>query len=196
MPQTTGERSFTLTRIVSAPPDIVFTAWTDPEHLAWFYNPAMPTPTTPIQVDLRVGGVWRQQMVVDDDLQYPTGGVYLEIVPDQRLSFRWGAHGGWPELSGDSYLDAPVVTVNLRDVVEGTHLELIVRFPDQLADGVVRTLIEEGTRDGWTATIDRVARSTAITGWYAHQSHPHVDSEPADGRRHGGRPGIRGVPRG
>lgn len=68
------DRSFTLTRILAASRQAVFTAWTDPEHLAWFYNPDMPTPTTPIEVDLRVGGTWRQQMVVNGNLSYPTGG--------------------------------------------------------------------------------------------------------------------------
>lgn len=42
----------------------------------------MPTPTTPIEVDLRVGGMRKQQMVVNENLSYPTGGIYLEIVPD------------------------------------------------------------------------------------------------------------------
>ena len=161
--QTGTERSFTLTRTLQAPRNLVFKAWTDPEHLAWFYNPAMPTPTTPIEVDLRTGGVWRQHMSVNEDLEYPTGGVYLEIVPDERLVFRWGAVGGWPELAGRHEHEAPIVTVELRDAQGSTHLELTVNFPDQLPDQEVRDLIEGGTRDGWGATIDRVAQSTAIT---------------------------------
>ncbi|WP_104116736.1 SRPBCC domain-containing protein [Arthrobacter sp. B1805] len=156
-------RGFTLTRDLRAPRHQVFRAWTEPEHLAWFYNPAMPTPTTPIEVDLRVGGTWRQQMVVTEDLQYPTGGVYLEIVPDERLVFRWGAAGGWPDLSGPREQEAPVVTLELRDTPEGTRLELGVAFSDHLDDEEVRSLIEGGTRDGWGATIDRVALSTALT---------------------------------
>lgn len=170
-----AERSFTLTRTLPAPRSDVFDAWTKPEHLDWFYNPAMPTPTTPIQVDLEVGGVWRQQMVVDDDLQYPTGGVYLDIVPDERLIFRWGASGGWPELAGDHEHEAPIVTVTLRDDAEGTHLELTVIFSDRLSDEEVRNLIEGGTRDGWSATIDRVAHSTAITT-------AHIDESDSRGR--------------
>ncbi|WP_166793239.1 SRPBCC family protein [Cryobacterium lactosi] len=168
-----AERSFTLSRTLPEPRSVVFDAWTIPEHLDWFYNPAMPTPTTPIHVDLKVGGIWRQQMVVNDDLQYPTGGVYLEVVPHERLVFRWGATGGWPELAGDHEHEAPIVTVTLRDDGEGTHLELTVTFSDQLADEEVRDLIEGGTRDGWSATIDRVAHSTAITTWSIHQSISH-----------------------
>jgi len=157
------ERRFTLTRTVAAPRRSVFAAWTDPDHLGWFDNPAMPTPTAPIEVDLRVGGIWRQQMVIDDDLSYLTGGIYLEIVPDERLVFRWGAVGGWPELDGDKEATAPVVTVELRDRAPGTELALTVRFSDLLDIDDVREIIG-GCREGWGATIDRVDRSTAITG--------------------------------
>ena len=163
MSQTRFERSFTLTRVLPAPRNAVFAAWTEPEHLAWFYNPAMPAPTTPIQVDLRVGGVWRQQMVVDDDVRYITGGVYLEIVPSERLVFRWGATGGWPDLARSHQEEAPIVALDLRDVAEGTHLELNVTFPDKLVDEEVYDLIHGAARDGWSATVDRVAHSTAIT---------------------------------
>lgn len=163
MSQTGTERSFTLTRVLRAPRNDVFQAWTEPQHLAWFYNPAMPTPPTPIEVDLRVGGVWRQQMVVNDDLQYPTGGIYLDVVPDERLSFRWGATGGWPDLTPGHDREAPVVTVTLSDIADGTLLELTVAFPDHLTDDEVRELIDGGTRDGWSATIDRVTQSTAVS---------------------------------
>lgn len=162
------ERGFTLTRVLPGTRQAVFAAWTDPQHLAWFYNPVMPTPTDPIEVDLRVGGRWRQQMVVDEDLQYPTGGVYLEIVTDERLVFRWGAVGGWPELAGDQERDAPVVRVILSDAEHGTRLELHVGFADHLSDEEVRELIDGGTRAGWSATIDRVADSTAITSSLPH----------------------------
>jgi len=158
----TQDRSFTLTRILAAPRHAVFTAWTDPEHLAWFYNPDMPTPTTPIEVDLRVGGTWKQQMIVDEDLSYPTGGIYLEIVPDERLVFRWGAVGGWPELDGENELIAPVVTVQLNDLGTETELVLTVQFSDDLDIEEVRKLMHGGTREGWGATIDRVKDSTAI----------------------------------
>jgi hypothetical protein len=46
-------------------------------HLHWFYNPDHPTPSEPIELDLRVGGSWRQRMVVDERTAYrrgPEGG--------------------------------------------------------------------------------------------------------------------------
>lgn len=155
------DRSFTLTRTLAAARPAVFAAWTDPEHLAWFYNPDMPTPSTPIEVDLRVGGTWKQQMVVNEDLSYPTGGIYVEIIPDERLVFRWGAVGGWPELAGENELLAPIVTVQLNDLGAGTELVLTVEFSERFDISEVRRLILGGTKDGWSATIDRINYSTA-----------------------------------
>jgi uncharacterized protein YndB with AHSA1/START domain len=179
------DRSFTLTRILAASRHAVFRAWTEPEHLAWFFNPDMPTPTTPIEVDLRVGGTWKQQMVVNDGLSYSTGGIYLEIVPDERLVFRWGAAGGWPALDGENWLTAPVATVQLNDLGNETELVLTVQFSEHLDVGEVQELIQGGCRDGWAATIDRVQDSTALA--------PGVNRRVAGSRTHDF-PGYEPVP--
>ena len=52
-------RDLALTRMLDAPPDVVFEAWTDPAYLHWFFNPGF-TPEVPTTVDLRVGGQWMQ----------------------------------------------------------------------------------------------------------------------------------------
>jgi uncharacterized protein YndB with AHSA1/START domain len=52
-----ARREFTLTWTLDGPPAEVFRAWTDPDHLEWFYNAEYPVPTEPIELDLRVGGV-------------------------------------------------------------------------------------------------------------------------------------------
>jgi len=84
------KRTFTLTRLLDAPRELVFQAWTDPEHLQWFFSDVAP-PREPIELDLRVGGVWKQQMIVNESTEYFTGGVYREIVPGEKLVFVWGA---------------------------------------------------------------------------------------------------------
>jgi uncharacterized protein YndB with AHSA1/START domain len=84
-------RSFTLTWTLDASPETVFGAWTDPARLDWYYNDRQPIPDEPIELDLRIGGMWRQMMVIDEETSYFTGGVYREIVPNERLVFAWGA---------------------------------------------------------------------------------------------------------
>ena len=110
-----GRREFTLTWTLPAPPANVFRAWTDPDHLGWFYNPEQPAATDPIEVDLRVGGAWRQTMVIDPDTRYTTGGIYLEartdpwltVEPDSRLSARL-SHGSRRE-RGPGRWNSPAV---------------------------------------------------------------------------------------
>ena len=153
-------REFTLTWTLDAPPDDVFRAWTDPEHLGWYYNDEQPIPSEPIEVDLRVGGVWRQQMVLDESTAYVTGGLYREIVPNERLVFSWGAAGGWPELDPERLDDSPLVTV--RSPQRGRHrADRQRRHPA----AVSAESMPEGwfghIRNGWQDTVDRLAASLA-----------------------------------
>ena len=105
---------FTLTREVPAPRARVFAAWTEPAHLKWLFNPAFAT-DEPITVDLTVGGAWRQRMIIDESYNYVTGGVYREIVPNERLVFAWGATDGWPEIDVDNLDATPTATLTLAD---------------------------------------------------------------------------------
>ncbi len=153
------ERSFTLKRILNAPRDLVYQAWTDPAHLQWFFSPSMPFPPEPIDVDLRVGGAWRVKMVINEQLQYFTGGIYREIVPGEKLVFTWGAMDGWPEIDSAHPDDCPVVTVTLNPLGErGEKTEMIfhVALSDQLSDERAREWLATGMRAGWCDVIDRL----------------------------------------
>ena len=157
----TTPRDFTLTWTLDAPPAQVFRAWTDPDHLDWFYNDEQPIPSEPIELDLRVGGVWRQQMVIDADTSYPTGGVYREIVPDEKLVFAWGATDGWPKLDLDRLEESPLVTVTLRRENGATELTVHVEMPAHLSDDRVQEWWALGIRNGWRDTVDRLAARLA-----------------------------------
>ena len=154
-------RSFTLTWTLEAPPAEVFRAWTDPEHLDWFYNDRNPIPDEPIELDLRVGGVWRQTMVIDATTVYATGGVYREIVLDEKLVFSWGATGGWPELDPKRLDDSPLVTVLMSQRGRRTEMLLTVELPAGPADDEVRHWLSLGIRDGWRQTVNRLAVALA-----------------------------------
>jgi uncharacterized protein YndB with AHSA1/START domain len=139
----------------------VFRAWTDPDHLQWFYNPAQPIPDEPIELDLRVDGVWRQRMVISEKTDYVTGGVYREIVRDEKLVFNWGAAGGWPELDPERLEESPVVTVTLKEAGGQTEMSLRVDLPEGLAPDQVQKWWSTGVRDGWRDTVDRLAAALA-----------------------------------
>ncbi|WP_438483056.1 SRPBCC family protein [Oleiharenicola lentus] len=84
-PQTTdASRDLVLTRVIDAPREKVFTAWT--QHLPRWWGPHGIT--TPVcEMELRPGGIFRTVMRAPDGTDYPTSGVFLEIVPNQRIVF-------------------------------------------------------------------------------------------------------------
>jgi uncharacterized protein YndB with AHSA1/START domain len=146
------ERGFTLTRMLDAPPEVVWQAWTEPEYLDWFFNPGT-VPSQPTTVDLRVGGAWRQHMVESAERAYMTGGIYREIVPCRRLVFAWGASGGWPDTDE---ANGPQVTVELTPVGARTRMDVALHLPDQLSDAEVQAWLDKGVEKGMAMTVDRL----------------------------------------
>jgi uncharacterized protein YndB with AHSA1/START domain len=149
-------RELTLTWTLDAPPDEVFRAWTDPSRLDWFYNPEQPIPDEPIELDLRVGGAWRQHMVIDETTRYVTGGVYREIVPNERLVFAWGATGGWPALDPDRPEDSPLVALVLTPAGDGTEMTIHVEFPESFTPESQPAGWFDLIQNGWRVTVDRL----------------------------------------
>ena len=149
-------REFTMRRLIDAPRERVFRAWTDPEQLGWFFNPGTALPDERPEVDLRVGGQWRQRMVMGDSTEYYTGGIYREIVEPERLAFTWGASDGWPPLDPDRPEDGILVTVLLNEAAEKTEMDFTVTLPPDITDDEVRDWLAKGIQAGWSDTIDRV----------------------------------------
>ncbi len=162
---TTGTlRTFTVLRHLAAPPETVYRAWTEPEHLVqWFANPTQPPPAMPTTIDLRVGGQWRLHMIENEQKAYVTGGVFREIVPGRRLVFAWGAVDGWPALDPARLEDSPLVTLDFAATGGATELSLRVDFPDHFSDDDVKGWLDLGIQHGWNFTLDRLAPYLART---------------------------------
>jgi len=75
-----GERTVTLTRMLDAPRDLVWRAWTDPKHLAHWFGPKGFTSSVP-ELDVRVGGSLRIVMHGPDGNDYPMKGVFSDVKP-------------------------------------------------------------------------------------------------------------------
>ena len=107
-------------------------------------------------VDLRVGGQWRQQMIIDGTTRYITGGIYREIVPNEKLVFSFGAIGGWPELNTDRLEDSLITTVTFTPNTAGTEMTLTMQMPDHMATPEALSMFNNQMRAGWGMTIDRL----------------------------------------
>ena len=78
------DRDLVLTRLVPAPRERLYRAWTDPELLKRWFAP-LPYTTPVAELDVRPGGASLVVMRGPDGVDLPNRGVYLEVVPGERL---------------------------------------------------------------------------------------------------------------
>jgi uncharacterized protein YndB with AHSA1/START domain len=81
------------TRTLAVPRRLIWDCWTQPEHLPHFFIPA-PHKVTAVDIDLRVGGRFNTTFEVDGNV-IENQGVYLEVVPGEKLVFTDGCTEGW-----------------------------------------------------------------------------------------------------
>src|SRR3984957_13748773 len=75
-----------LMRLIDAPREKLYRAWTDPELLKQWFAP-LPYTTPIVELDVRSGGANYFVMRGPDGTEMPNRGVYLEVVPNERLVF-------------------------------------------------------------------------------------------------------------
>lgn len=92
----------TLTRLIDAPRENLFRCWTDPELIPiWFCPP--PWGVSKAEVDLRPGGSSLIVMRGPNGEEVPNPGVYLEVIPNERLVFTDAYTSDW-EPSGKAFM--------------------------------------------------------------------------------------------
>jgi uncharacterized protein YndB with AHSA1/START domain len=82
----TSDRELVLTRIIDAPRDKLFRAWTEPELLKQWFAP-LPYTTPVAELDVRPGGASLIVMRDPDGNEFPNRGIYLDVVKNERLVF-------------------------------------------------------------------------------------------------------------
>lgn len=80
------DRDLVLTRLIDAPRARLYEAWTKPELLKQWFAP-LPYTTPSAEMDVRPGGANKITMRGPDGVDMPNRGVYLEVVPNERLVF-------------------------------------------------------------------------------------------------------------
>ncbi|MBI4047022.1 MAG: SRPBCC domain-containing protein, partial [Devosia nanyangense] len=87
-------RELVLTRLIDAPRERVFAAWTQPDLLKQWFAPR-PWSTPVAELDVRTGG-WNYVVMRDQDgNDYPNRGMYLEVVPNEKIVFTDAYTGDW-----------------------------------------------------------------------------------------------------
>jgi uncharacterized protein YndB with AHSA1/START domain len=76
--------------VINAPRDLVYEAWTDPQHVAQWWGPD-GFKTTVHEMTVRPGGVWRFTMHGPDGTDYHDKVVYSKVVKPTRLEYSHGS---------------------------------------------------------------------------------------------------------
>jgi uncharacterized protein YndB with AHSA1/START domain len=138
--------SLTLKRRLNAPPAKVYAAWTNPQKMTRWFGPANARiGSVQADIDARIGGRFRISFSTDDEY-YEAGGVYREVVPNQKLVFSWAWHST-PERESQ-------VTISLKPDGDGTLLTL---HHEQFFDSAAR----DGHERGWTGMLDNLEKYIA-----------------------------------
>jgi uncharacterized protein YndB with AHSA1/START domain len=82
----TADRELVLSRLIDAPREKVYRAWTDADILRQWFAPK-PWTTPRAELDVRPGGNSLVVMRDPEGNEYPNHGVYLDVVPNERLVF-------------------------------------------------------------------------------------------------------------
>ena len=94
MNSTSLNHELVIVRETDVPREKLYAGWTQPDLLVQWFTPK-PWTTTSCQMDLRVGGTCRTTMRSPEGQEFPNVGVFLEIVPNEKLVFTDAYLGDW-----------------------------------------------------------------------------------------------------
>jgi uncharacterized protein YndB with AHSA1/START domain len=147
-----------ITREFDAPRHLVYRAWTTPELVERWWH-ANRGRVTLVEIDLRVGGRWRQVMVADDGMEVGFHGEYREVVENERI-VSTETYEGLPEDVSEA--DGTTLNTASFDDVDGrTKLTLLIQAPNRIArDAIIESGMEDGLQDA-LELLEQVAGSPA-----------------------------------
>ena len=115
----------TITRLFNAPRELVWEAWTAPEHIMQWWGPKGFN-NTACETDMQIGGRFHLEMCAPDGNVYPCVGTYREIVAPERIVYESTADDSHP--CGAGLPPRSVVTLSLAEKDGKTTLTLHTRF--------------------------------------------------------------------
>lgn len=140
---TAAPLELTITRTLNAPRDLVYTLFTEPEHVMQWMGPRDFEARSFTQ-DARVGGKWRGMLhPLKGGRDLWQGGTFLEIDPPSRVSytFAWDDEKGKPS-------EETVVTLDFE--AHGNETKLTFHQTGFTSEGE-----RDGHHGGWGETFDK-----------------------------------------
>jgi uncharacterized protein YndB with AHSA1/START domain len=153
-PLTAQHPAVRLQRTIPAPPHRVYRAWLEPDLLRRWLAPG-DLRISRVEVDERVGGHYR---IWHADEDADVGGFeceLLDLVPDQRLVFRWGFVG--PERTDGPAYDSLLTVTFAEAPGNGTLLTLVHERLGDLAAELPH--VAENVAPGWALALEKLSKT-------------------------------------
>ena len=144
-----AERVLVITRVFDAPRELVFKAWTDPQHLVHWMGPR-GFKSTVERSELRPGGAYRIHMRGPQDDDHWTQGIFREIDEPERLVMA----GSWADAEGKPTSPETLLTLTFEDYEGKTRMTLHQAVFESMT-------ARDAHRGGWNSSFDRLAEYLA-----------------------------------
>jgi uncharacterized protein YndB with AHSA1/START domain len=144
IPTAVSDDTARIERILDAPRERVFQAWTEADQVAAWYGPAdAEIPRDGIRIDLRVGGRWEVTMVLPGGRQFVAGYEIETLVEPELIVMRSDPipEAGMPK--------GTVVRVEFHDLGDRTRVKL--------TEGPLPPRGSEQAAAGYLAALDKLA---------------------------------------
>jgi uncharacterized protein YndB with AHSA1/START domain len=141
----TENLSLEIKRLIKAPRDRVYAAWTDPAQMKQWFGPEN-VQTRDLVADAWVGGKFHWDLTNSEGEEMTMLGEYRELQPGRKIVFTWQ----WQD-DEDWENHTSIVTVELDDAAGGTELRLT---HEQLPNEASR----DGHTGGWNSALDKLEK--------------------------------------
>jgi uncharacterized protein YndB with AHSA1/START domain len=145
--QANSPTTLQITRMLDAPRERVFEAWTQPAFLKEWWGVAEDYQTTVVEVDLRAGGRYRLGMKAPSGTEHVVGGTFREVCAPERLVYTWGWEGS---------TDFPDTVVRVEFRACGPKTEIVLTH--ELLPSA-NSCEEHGK--GWNGCLDQLVKRLA-----------------------------------
>ena len=142
--ESVNETAVRLSRVIAAPPDRIFRAWTNPDQLKGLFCPFGNVKVLSAEIDAREGGQYRITMIGGQQIPFSVAGTYRVVRPFEALEFTWV----WE----DPDLDVGETIVKLHLVEKGNSTEFT------LTHDLIPTEEKRNSHSsGWNAILDSLS---------------------------------------
>lgn len=145
-------------RIVETPKELIWRAWTQPQHLMPWFCP-LPWRTIECEIDLRPGGLFRTLMQSPEGQNFPNDGCYLEVIDNEKLVWTNALLPGFrPAPTSATCGDSSVsffftASIQLEAHGTGTLYSATVQHGDEAA---CKQHAAMGFEEGWGVALDQL----------------------------------------